>query len=177
MWSSAKCRTGARAYADTSGRVGSGSLPRTGPSFRLNGVVSSGLLRAYRQTRYAAAGVEVRIGRPADAALGGCRSATLITAWNPLSKRMCDGWNHRRQCALGERLRRFPTLPADGRLGTWHEAHWMVMADHRVALRLARVFRQRALVVVRRGVPTRLVLLAYGIGSTAVGLKTGTIQT
>jgi hypothetical protein len=129
---------------------------------RLNGAVSAHLLRAYRDTRYTAGGVDVRIGRPADAALGGVRSATLISAWNPLSRRMADGWNRRMERALADRLRRFRTCPAEGTLGAWREAHVLVAGDHRAPLRLARVFRQRAVVILRRGAPARLVLLAYG---------------
>ena len=120
------------------------------------------LLGAYRRTRYSAAGVVVRIGRPVpDALLAsvGAREAVLVTAWNPLSRKMQDGWNARMQRRLAERLRRFVVLPADGALGRWLEAHVLVGADARRMIRLARVFRQRAVVVLRRGQRARLVVL------------------
>ena len=125
------------------------------------GAISPHLLRAYRQTRYRADGVEVRVGRRADAALGGARSATLVTAWNPLSRRMADGWNQRMQRNLAARLGRFRTRPAEGRLGAWHEAHLLVAGDPRAVLRLARRFRQRAVVILHKAAPARLMLLAY----------------
>src|SRR5690348_16448290 len=116
------------------------------------------LLRAYRRTSYAAAGVVVRIGRRASLAW---RSAVFVTAWNPRSRRMPDGWNHRMQQRLRERVRRCETLEADGRLGRWHEAHLLVMADVRPMLRLARIFRQRAIVVAQRQQPAKLVMIVY----------------
>jgi hypothetical protein len=120
------------------------------------------LLRAYRRTRYSAAGVVVRIGRCMPDALFaqiGAREAVFVTAWNPRSRRMPSGWNARMQQRLAERLRRFVVVPADGTLGRWHEAHLLVAADVRRMLRMARVFRQFGVVAVRRGRPARLVLL------------------
>jgi hypothetical protein len=101
----------------------------------------------------------LRIGRRAPAALFahlGCREGAFVTAWNPRSHRMPDGWNQRMQQRLCERLRRYVVLPADGSLGRWHEAHLLVGGDSRRALRLARIFRQHAIVVLRRGQRARL---------------------
>src|SRR5215469_14887371 len=53
------------------------------------------LLRVYRDTLYHAKGCDVRIGRRApDAlfALLGSRVGTFVTAWNPRSRRMPEGW-------------------------------------------------------------------------------------
>jgi hypothetical protein len=121
------------------------------------------LLRAYRRTGYSAAGCVVTIGRRAPdrvfAELGS-RSAVFISAWNPMSRRMPDGWNHRMQARLRERLRRFRSLPADGRLGRWREAHLLVGGtDVRRVLYVARVFRQRAIVVILLSRPAKLVQL------------------
>jgi hypothetical protein len=119
------------------------------------------LLRAYRQTRYSAGGVVVRIGwRPPDALFDqiGSREAVFVTAWNPRSRRMPLGWNARMQRRLAERLRRFAVIPADGTLGHWHEVHLLVVTDVRRMLRLARIFRQLGVVAMRRGRPARLVL-------------------
>jgi hypothetical protein len=116
-------------------------------------VISPRLLRAYRETEYRACGLVVRIGRRSPL------TGVFITAWNPYSRRMPEGWNHRMQSGLRERLRRFKTQPADGVLKRWHEAHLLVAAEPRPVLRIARVFRQRAIVVLQRGKPARLVLL------------------
>lgn len=122
------------------------------------------LARAYRLTEYSAAGCIVLIGRRAPDRLFqalGARSAVFITAWNPMSRRMPDGWNQQAQCRLRERLRRFGSVSADGTLGRWHEAHLLVaVPDMRRMVRLARIFRQRAVVVIQRGHPAKLVVLA-----------------
>lgn len=65
------------------------------------------------------------------------------------------------QQRLAERMRRFQTQPANGSLRRWHEAHLLVFADARPMLRLARLFRQNAIVVVRRGRPAGLMLLRW----------------
>lgn len=123
------------------------------------------LLRAYRATRYAVGTSPVRIGRRApdlDTLLrlfGQCQAA-LITAWNPLSRRMPEAWNHRMQHRLRMCVRRWTVREAAGSLGRWREAHLCVLADPRPCLVLARRFRQRAIVVLRRGQPVRLVVLA-----------------
>ena len=119
------------------------------------------LLNAYRQTRYIAGSVEVRIARrsPAmDALLSvhGARVGVFVTAWNPLSRRMPPAWNRRMQKRLKRRLRRYPTLPAEGFWRRWHEHHLLLLADQRFALKLARQFRQAAIVVVKRGQPATL---------------------
>lgn len=122
------------------------------------------LARAYRQTEYSAAGCIVLIGRRTPDRLFqalGARSAVFITAWNPMSRRMPDGWNQQAQCRLRERLRRFGSVSADGTLGRWHEAHLLVaVPDMRRMVRLARIFRQRAVVVIQLGHPAKLVVLA-----------------
>jgi hypothetical protein len=111
------------------------------------------LARAYRQTEYSAAGCIVLIGRRAPDRLFqvlGAYSAVFITAWNQQAQRR-----------LRERLRRFGSVPADGTLGRWHEAHLLVsVADMRPMVRLARIFRQRAVVVIQRGHPAKLVVVA-----------------
>jgi len=125
-------------------------------------MMSPSLLRAYRRTHYTACGVVVRVGRRTPDALFaqlGARQAVFVTAWNPRSRRMPQGWNDRMQRRLAQRLRRFVVVAADGRLGRWHEAHLLVAADARGMLRLARMFRQRGVVVARQGQRARLVLL------------------
>jgi len=120
------------------------------------------LLRAYRQTDYRALGSVVRIGRRAPDAvlvhLGG-RAGGFVTAWNPFSRRMPDGWNRRMQRRLCERLRRLAVLPSEGSLGRWREAMLLVAGDPRLLARLGRIFRQCAIVVVQGGRCARLVLL------------------
>lgn len=126
--------------------------------------ISPGLLRAYRQTRYCAAGAVVRIHQHAPAmdallAQHAARFGVFITAWNPYSRRMPDGWNRRMQRELRQRLRRRIVLPASGGWGRWHEEHLLVLAPLPVVTRLARRFRQNALVWVRPRVPARLHLI------------------
>jgi hypothetical protein len=107
-------------------------------------------------------GNDVRIGRRAPEALFarvGARGATLMTAWNPTSRRMPEGWNHRMQRRLRQCLRRFKILDAEGSLHRWHEAMLLVAGDPRPVVRLAVRFRQRAVVMLRRGRKVRLRLL------------------
>ena len=130
------------------------------------GAVRPRLLRAYYASDYAVGAAVVRIGRRSaamDALLVRLRARTgvFVTAWNPLSRRMPAGWNDRMQRRLSERLRRYVSLPASGSLRHWHEAHMMVLADPRQVMRLARVFRQRGVVLVAQYRPARLVLLDW----------------
>ena len=127
------------------------------------GSIPPRLLRAYRDTSYVAEGIDIRIGHRVPDALFArlhARSATLLTAWNPLSQRMPAGWNNRMQLRLHERLCRRLALPAEGTLRRWHEAHLLAAGDPRPLLRLARIFRQRGVVVLRRRQCARIVLFA-----------------
>lgn len=119
------------------------------------------LLRAYRATLYAVETIPVRVGRRAPG-LDGHGPVVLLTAWNPLSRRMPLGWNHRMQLRLRAHLRGRAVREADGALREWREAHLAVRADPRWCAVLARRFRQRAIVVVRPRHPARLVFLAGG---------------
>jgi hypothetical protein len=124
------------------------------------------LLRAWRATDYVVGTVLVRIGRRSaamDALLAriGARTGVFVTAWNPLARAMPAGWNPRMQRHLTERLRRYVSLQAGGSLRRWHEAHLLVAADQQPIVRLARLFRQRGVVLVARRRPARLVLLSW----------------
>lgn len=121
--------------------------------------VTDRLLRAYLRTAYVSAGITVRVGHRAPDALPAGRAAVFVTAWNPMSRRMPEGWNRRMQLRLRHRLRRFTVADAEGSLLRWHEAMLLVTGDPRPLIRIARIFRQRAVVVVRRGQPARLVLV------------------
>jgi Protein of unknown function (DUF3293) len=112
------------------------------------------VLRAYRLTQYRAAGIGFQIGRRAPEALFirlGTPTATLLTAWNPRSRRQPIGCNCRMQQRLRKQLRRSIVAEADGTLHRWHEAMLLAAGDPRPAIRLARRFRQRAVVILRRG--------------------------
>jgi Protein of unknown function (DUF3293) len=112
------------------------------------------LLRAYRDTTYRVNGVVVIIGRRCPAALFdrlNGRVAVLLTAWNPMSHRMPDGWNHRMQENLRRSLRRFVVHEAEGSLHRWHEAMLLVVGEPRGCIRIAAHFRQHAVVVLRHG--------------------------
>jgi hypothetical protein len=122
------------------------------------------LLRAYRQSRYTAGDIDIRIGRrnaAMDAWLAdhGAQTGVLITAWNPRSRRMPRGWNVRMQRKLAEHLHRCICANADGRLRRWHEAQILVLSPRRPAERIAMRFRQRGIVVLQRRHPARLIIL------------------
>ena len=124
--------------------------------------LSARLLNAYRQTSYLAGKVEVRIAHRTSAmdellTAQGARAGVFVTAWNPLSRRMAPGWNRRMQRRLTQRLRRYSTVPAEGAWRQWHEQHLLLFADPRIGLKLARTFRQAAIVVVKRGQPAALI--------------------
>jgi Protein of unknown function (DUF3293) len=126
-----------------------------------------GLLRAYRNTCYEAAGIQIRIGIYSAATdrlllTHGARSAALITAYNPFSRVMSPAWNRRMQAGLLQALSRRRALPAGGSLGQWSEAHFLVFGDPRPVRRLARLYRQYAIVIVRVGQPPRLAMTEYG---------------
>jgi hypothetical protein len=134
------------------------------------GAVRPVLLIAYRRTRYEALGIDVRIGRRCAAmdrllASHGAREGVFITAWNPFSRVMPCGWNRRMQARLAQALRRRCVLPASGGWGRWSEAHLFVVGDVRPVGRLGRLFRQTAVVVVRRGQAARLRVVFQGAGS------------
>ncbi len=117
--------------------------------------MTAALLRAYRATRYTVDGIPVRIGQRAPR-LDGRGPIVLLTAWNPRSRQMPEGWNRRMQVRLRAHLWRRAVRDADGGLRRWWEAHVAVRADPRWCLVLARRFRQRAIVVVPRRQPVRL---------------------
>ena len=123
------------------------------------------LLKAYRATRFEVAGMEIRVGRrcPAmDRLLQSfdVREAVFITAWNPLSRVMPPGWNHRMQVRLALAARRRPALAGRGSWRGWTEAHLIVFGDARPSQSLARRFRQNGIVTVRLRQPARLVVVS-----------------
>lgn len=87
------------------------------------------------------------------------RVAVFLTAWNPLSRRMPDGWNDRMQVHLRRLLRRCLVIEAEGSLHRWREAMLLVAGDPRPLVRLAARFRQCAVVIIRRGHRVRLRLV------------------
>ncbi|HTW70740.1 MAG TPA: DUF3293 domain-containing protein [Acetobacteraceae bacterium] len=104
-----------------------------------------------------------RRSKEMDAWLGriGAHAGGFISAWNPLSRRMPQGWNDRMQRRLAERLHRHAIMPASGTLHRWHEAHLLTAAHPKRLLRLARLFRQRGVVVVKCRQTARLMLLDW----------------
>ena len=155
------------------------SLPALTPGAdRSRATVWPRLLRAYRQTRYSAEGIEIRIGRRNVAmdswlAEHGARTGVLITAWNPRSHRMPCGWNQRMKRKLTEHLHRCMCVNADGRLRRWHEAQILVLSSRRPAERIAMHFRQRGIVVLQRHHPSRLIILPDR--GRSLGIPTDTI--
>ena len=76
---------------------------------------------------------------------------------------MPEGWNRRMQAKLAEAVRRLPSVPGHGTAGNWREQHFLVLADIRRVVRIARRFRQLGIVAVRAGQPARLMLLPRSV--------------
>lgn len=118
---------------------------------------------AYRRSLYCAGPVAARPGRrsaSADAWLAahGLRAGAILTAWNPGSRRHPRGWNEARQRELAAAARRLPCAEGWSGLGGWWEHTLLLGADPRRVAVLARRFRQRAVLLLRRGRPA---VLAY----------------
>jgi hypothetical protein len=123
------------------------------------------LLRAYRSTCYRVEGIEIRIGRRSPGMDELLRShavlqAGFVTAYNPYARPMPVGWNQRMQARLRQAVRRYPVLSGSGTWRRWSEAHLIVLGDCRLVRHIARRFRQRAIVIIRRRQPARLVILS-----------------
>jgi hypothetical protein len=119
---------------------------------------------AYRKSRYNVAGMDLAVGRRSiglDGLLAGLgvRDAVLITAWNPRSRRMPSLWNERMMARLRLRLGTRTALPAYNEWHGWAEQQLLVPGDRRRLTVLARLFRQAALVGLRRGQDVRLLPL------------------
>jgi hypothetical protein len=122
------------------------------------------LFRAYRASCYFAGAHAARISQRApdlDALLGSWRAAegVFIAAGNPFSRRLPAGWNARRHAALRERLRRLPYVEGRGGAKRWWEAHCFIGISVSRGKPLARLFRQNAMVALRRGGKARLIWL------------------
>ena len=120
------------------------------------------LSRAFRASCYFAGAHGARIGQRApalDALLGSWRAqeGVFIAAGNPFSRRMPQGWNARRHAALRERLRGLPFVEGQGGAKRWWEAHCFIGISVARGRRLARLFRQNAMVALRRGAKARLI--------------------
>jgi hypothetical protein len=122
------------------------------------------LFRAYRASCDFAGAHAARIGQRApglDALLRGWRvqEGVFIAAGNPFSRRKPDGWIVRRHAALRERLRGLPYVEGRGGAKRWWEAHCFIGISAARGKRLARLFRQNAMVALRRGAKARLLWL------------------
>ena len=122
------------------------------------------LFRAYRASCYFAGAHAARIGQRApalDALLRSWRvpEGVFIAAGNPFSRRMAAGWNARRHAALRERLRALPHIEGKGGAKRWWEAHCFIGIGAARGRKLARLFRQNAMVALRRGAKARLIWL------------------
>ena len=120
------------------------------------------LSRAFRASCYFAGAHGARIGQRApalDALLGSWRvqEGVFIAAGNPFSRRMPQSWNARRHAALRERLRGLQYVEGQGGAKRWWEAHCFIGISAARGRRLARLFRQNAMVALRRGAKARLI--------------------
>ena len=122
------------------------------------------LFRAYRASCYFAGSHAARIGQRApalDALLRSWRvqEGVFIAAGNPFSWRHPDGWNARRHTALRDRLRRLHYVEGQGGAKRWWEAHYFIGISAARGRQLAVLFRQNAMVALRRGAKARLIWL------------------
>jgi hypothetical protein len=120
------------------------------------------LFRAYRASCYFAGAHAARIGQRApglDALLSAWRvpEGVFIAAGNPFSRRMPPGWNAKRHAALQERLRCLHYVEGKGGAKRWWEAHCFIGMSAARGKPLARLFRQNAMVALRRGAKARLI--------------------
>jgi hypothetical protein len=120
------------------------------------------LARAYRASCYFAGEHGARIGQRAPAldALLLCwrvPEGVFIAAGNPFSRRMAAGWNARRHAALRERLRALPHVEGKGGAKRWWEAHCFISISAARGRQLAQLFRQNAMVALRRRGRARLI--------------------
>jgi hypothetical protein len=111
---------------------------------------------AYRLTLYRAGNVIVRVGRRSASAEAWmarhrARAAGFITAWNPMSRVTPSRWNEAAQARLRRDLRGRPVASGEGRLGRWREEMLLVAASKGSLQRLARRYRQAAVVWLARG--------------------------
>lgn len=143
----------------------------------MNPPVSPRVLRAWRQSIYRAGPVSARIGRRSaslDAALAawGAREAAFITPWNPLGRRMPEGWNRRIMRQFLAYLRRHSYRRGAGGArdehGAWQEEHVLLAADHRRIVVIGRRFRQLGIVAARRGQAVRIRFLSSAGSSPRV---------
>jgi hypothetical protein len=84
----------------------------------------------------------------------GQRHGVFLSAWNPAAHARPRGWNQKAQRRLQQAARRRCVLPARSQPrkaahARWGEDQIFLAADLRLALRLARRFRQLAVVAVR----------------------------
>ena len=121
----------------------------------------AGLRAAFLRTTYEAGGIACRIGArnaAMDAFLHARRqrAAGFVTAWNPFSRPMPRGWNARMQARLRVAARGRVLAEGWGRGQRWAEHHLLIAGDPRRLARLARRFRQHAIVVLAPGRGARL---------------------
>ncbi|MGI4748031.1 MAG: DUF3293 domain-containing protein [Janthinobacterium lividum] len=120
------------------------------------------VLRAYRLSTYTAGGIVAHVGHRPDQIppRWAGRDLMLLSACNPCGRLRPDGWNQRMMGHLREALRGFSCAEGEGRLGRWSEPLLLVAIAPARGIRLARLFRQNAVVLLRDRRPARLVLLA-----------------
>ncbi len=118
--------------------------------------IGAQLARAWRITRFEAAGAVVRAGlrsRAIDQLLrrAGVRQASFVGAWNPCSRR-APGWRNdtalARLRAIAQR-RGIAFHEGAGCAPGWCERHLLLLGDPRRAMVLAHCFGQHAAVMVR----------------------------
>ncbi|WP_338421663.1 DUF3293 domain-containing protein [Acetobacter fallax] len=116
------------------------------------------VLRAYRLSVYRAGSLVVRVGERVSGVTGR-GDIVLVSACNPGGRRYPDGWNARMMERLFGQLHGISFSAGEGRLGRWGEPLVAARMPLARGLRLARLYRQNAVVLVRRDQVARLVLV------------------
>ncbi|MGL4685495.1 MAG: DUF3293 domain-containing protein [Commensalibacter sp.] len=116
---------------------------------------------SYRKSTYIAGQVRTRIGRFPQGITEMDRKKTwvMLSAYNPGGRLKVNGWNLRMMNALKERLSRYNFIEGEGRLGEHFEPLVMVAIAPAQGKKLARLFRQNAIVILRHQRQTRLIYL------------------
>jgi len=126
------------------------------------------LARGWRLTAFEAAGAVARLGRRSrgiDRLLraAGVQHGAFVGAWNPCSRRATEAFNRRALDRLRALAARRGIAMREGAGSAvrpaWREAHLLLLGDWRRAVVLARLFRQHAVLLVRRGSVARLRVL------------------
>lgn len=126
--------------------------------------LSPALRAAYRGSAYRVLGVELRVGRRRQEALGllrglGLRRAFLVTAYNPCSKKLPEALNRRAQARLLASLGSMAVAQGESGAGRWQEGQILVRGERGRVQTMLRRYRQNAILSLKLNQAPALVVL------------------